>query len=153
MPRIAIDIVDVVAFRREAEGVEFLLLRRAPHVRMPDTWQAVHGHIEPGETAAAAAMRELAEETGINPLATWQLERLNSFFVARDDCLQLCPGFAAEAPAGALVRLSAEHTEFRWVSASAAMQMFMWPGQRQAVREIMTEIVPGGPVADALRLT
>ncbi|HKE97884.1 MAG TPA: NUDIX domain-containing protein [Actinomycetes bacterium] len=39
-----------------------LLLRRADH---PDAWQLPQGGVEPGETPAAAARRELLEETGL----------------------------------------------------------------------------------------
>jgi putative (di)nucleoside polyphosphate hydrolase len=40
-----------------------LLLRRADH---PEAWQLPQGGLEPGETPAAAAWRELAEETGLS---------------------------------------------------------------------------------------
>jgi dATP pyrophosphohydrolase len=153
MPRLVSDIVDVYPFRRGPGGaVEFLLLLRAPHTRLGGTWQAVHGGIEAGETAQQAALRELREETGLRPEALWQLERVNTFFMARDDCVMLCPGFAAEVAAAAPLRLSDEHTGSRWLSPPDAQAAFIWPGQRRAVREIMTEIIPGGASADALRI-
>ena len=43
-------------------GGEFLLLERR---RPPGFWQSVTGSLEWGETADAAARRELIEETGI----------------------------------------------------------------------------------------
>ena len=61
-----------VAFRRAAgDVVEVLLLERPRY----GDWSLPKGHLEPGETAAAAALRELEEETGVRgqiraPLAT-----------------------------------------------------------------------------------
>jgi putative (di)nucleoside polyphosphate hydrolase len=44
-----------------------LLLRRSDH---PEAWQLPQGGLEPGETPAAAAWRELAEETGLSAADT-----------------------------------------------------------------------------------
>lgn len=50
-----------IVFRRNKEGqVEFLLYQ---DVR--DRWTIPKGHIEPGETAQAAAIREVGEEAGL----------------------------------------------------------------------------------------
>ncbi|MEO0729579.1 MAG: NUDIX hydrolase [Pseudomonadota bacterium] len=46
------------------KGAEILLARRGkPPVQ--NMWSLPGGHIEPGETASDAAMRELSEETGV----------------------------------------------------------------------------------------
>lgn len=53
-----------VVFRRNEKGeVEFLLYQDAR-----DRWTIPKGHIEPGETAQAAAKREIGEETGLKNL-------------------------------------------------------------------------------------
>ncbi len=46
-------------------GADVLLIERAKGVRA-GLWSLPGGHIEAGETARAAAARELAEETGLN---------------------------------------------------------------------------------------
>ncbi len=43
------------------DGSGFLFCRK----RSKDTWECPGGHIEPGETAAQGALRELYEETGL----------------------------------------------------------------------------------------
>lgn len=141
MSSIVANIVDVYPFRRVAGEVEFLLLERSRESRLGGTWQAVHGKIEGGETAAAAALRELHEETGLRPIAFWQTDRPNVFFMAASDCVTIAPCFAAEIAAEARVALNAEHTAYRWMPAEAALREFMWPGQRAAIREILELIV------------
>ena len=55
---------------REVMSTGFLVIRRQPEVsflllRHPDRWDLPKGHLDPGETPAECALRELEEETGI----------------------------------------------------------------------------------------
>lgn len=152
MPSIVSAIVDVYVFRVAANGVEFLLLQRAPRINLGSTWQAVHGKIEPAETAVAAARRELLEETGLTPQRFWQLDCVNTFYMASQDAIHMCPCFAADVDPAAGVRLSDEHVAFRWVPAEAAEAAFMWPGQREAVRQVLSYLVAGSAAEAHLRL-
>jgi 8-oxo-dGTP pyrophosphatase MutT (NUDIX family) len=52
-----------VTFRLNAGAPEFLLVRSKKN---PQHWVFPKGHIEPGESSEAAAVRELREEAGIN---------------------------------------------------------------------------------------
>lgn len=55
--------------------LQVLLLERADH---PGYWQSVTGSQDPGETLQQTAMREVAEETGLNAadyaLTDWRIE-------------------------------------------------------------------------------
>ncbi len=51
----------------DAAGRVFLGRRRGMPADAPHAWQMPQGGIDPGEDAAAAALRELGEETGIPP--------------------------------------------------------------------------------------
>ncbi len=52
-----------VIFRRTAQGPVVLLIKDAYR-----NWGFPKGHLEDGEDAAAAALREIAEETGLTDL-------------------------------------------------------------------------------------
>jgi dihydroneopterin triphosphate diphosphatase len=58
VPGIVSDIVDCYVFRRRSDATDALLLKRAEGGYLGGTWHAVHGRIEPGETAWQAALRE-----------------------------------------------------------------------------------------------
>lgn len=146
------DIVDVYVFRLCGVGagrdgvVEFLHLRRKTG-KMSGTWQPVMGHVEEGETSVRTALRELAEETGYAPgkglAAVWQLESVNGYFLAAEDCVMLCPCFAVQVQAGIDPVLDAAHDGFRWVRRDRVDREFVWPGQRAAIEQIVRDILPG----------
>ncbi|MCC6580783.1 MAG: NUDIX domain-containing protein [Phycisphaeraceae bacterium] len=158
-PQLATDIVDVYVFRRAAAArdVAFLQLRRA-EAPMIGTWMPVIGHIHEGETATAAALRELEEETGFAPgqglLGLWSLQSPNIYYLADIDRMMLGPCFAAEVNVHAVPRLNREHDDCRWIPRDHADRAFLWPGQRDAVKQVVRDILdPDSPVADILRVS
>lgn len=124
---------------------------------MSGSWQPVIGHLRPGETAAAGAVRELGEETGLRPgnaawKGFWALEQVPPYLLAATDEIVLSPRFAAEVGAGWSPRLDGEHSAWRWVALANAASSFMWPGQVAACAEVASVIVAGSPAERALRL-
>ena len=144
VPRIACDIVDLYVYRIREGTPEFLTLRRV-RGELAGTWQAVHGKIEPGETAWQAALREMREETGLAPECFHQVDAVNTFYLARQDVIHHCPSFAARVAADAQVALNDEHDAYDWLDVESAIARFPWPGLRRAVREIVEEIIKAGP--------
>jgi 8-oxo-dGTP pyrophosphatase MutT (NUDIX family) len=157
-PAIRTDIVEVFPFARQGSEVLFLQLRRK-NPPAAGSWQPVMGHIEAGESAVDAALRELHEETGLSPRllpdgrALWQLEAVDTFFLASSNCIMMCPGFAAEVDASLPVTLDDAHDQYRWVVSGEIEQAFLWPGQRHAARQVMEEILaPDARLGPYLRL-
>src|SRR5690349_18181357 len=60
--------VQVVVYRETPDGREYLVLLRR-RAGTEDFWQPVSGSLEPGESYADAARRELEEETGLERVA------------------------------------------------------------------------------------
>jgi 8-oxo-dGTP pyrophosphatase MutT (NUDIX family) len=94
---------------------EYLLLHRAhrgPGYRGDWAWTPPSGSRQPGEAVLAAALRELAEETGIQARA------------ADLRALDLSGGwahFGFDVPADVRPRLDAEHDRFEWLPATRAI--------------------------------
>ena len=152
MVNIRHDMVYCFAVRPAGPSHELLQVRRHPTDYLGGTWQTVVGTIEPGETAAQAALRELREETGLAPVELYQLDTVNSFYVATTDTMFHCPGFCAIVAPDASVILNAEHDQHRWLPRSSAAEHFLWPGDRAWVVELCRTILNDGPAKPYLRL-
>lgn len=124
-------------------GEVLMLRRRTP----PDFWQSVTGSLEWDETLAAAARRELREETGLAAepvdrrhhvrfpiLPAWRAR------YAPDVAENLEHHFTLELPVPRPVRLNpAEHTEYRWLPRDeAAAQATSWTNA-EAIRAWVPE--------------
>jgi dATP pyrophosphohydrolase len=150
VPEVVSRYVEVCLFRIRADRGEYLLLRRAEDDPVhPGLWQYVTGKIEEGEKASDAALRELREETGAAPLRFWVVPAVNSFYDPRRDVVNLLPVFAAQMDPQCAVRLSAEHSEFRWLPYGEARSRLVWPGQRNCL-DIIREYILGGEEAGNL---
>lgn len=151
---VRVSLIDVYVLRMMGASLECLVLRRAPGGRCPGSWESVHGHIEPAERPAAAALRELQEETGLTPLRLYNLSRVELFYQHRSDEVALIPVFAAFVAATDQVRLGAEHDSHEWLPPLDARLRFAWPRERRALDDIEALLGNGSPgaVDDVLRV-
>jgi dATP pyrophosphohydrolase len=142
----------VVRPAADGAGHEFLLLRRSPGEFMAGAWSVVRGTSEPGETAWAAALRELREETSLVPREFYQLDTVDVFYLAEGDTIWNCPGFCAIVDPGATVMLNDEHDAYQWVDRSRIADEVLWPGERAQLAELFRAILDDGPAKPYLRI-
>ncbi|PIQ08179.1 MAG: NUDIX pyrophosphatase [Ignavibacteriales bacterium CG18_big_fil_WC_8_21_14_2_50_31_20] len=131
-------LIEAHVFRRIHGKIEFLVMKRAETEIYPNVWQMVTGSIEKGEKAYQTAIREIIEETTLAPKSFWIVPKVNSFYSAKDDSINLVPVFLAEVGLEYKVILSLEHSEYLWCGKEKAKKLFAWPGQRESV-DIISE--------------
>jgi dATP pyrophosphohydrolase len=142
--------VSVVVVRGVGEDAHTLLVYRAGS-HLHGLWTYVAGHLEPGEKAWQAALRELHEETGLRPAALYSADRCETFYDAHDECLAIVPAFVAFVGAGAEVRLNHEHDDHAWLPFADAIARLPFSGQRDIYTDVRREFVLRPP-PDALRM-
>jgi lipoyl(octanoyl) transferase len=131
--------VSALTWRPGPNGPELLVMLRRPDQGL--WWSSVTGMLEPGETAEAAAHRELMEETGLQGTLT-ALDFSHSFWMD-PRILGMAPGeprfnteicFQLEVAPTAPVHLALdEHSEYRWCGFKEAYDLMMWEGSKAAL--------------------
>jgi dATP pyrophosphohydrolase len=127
------NLVEVHVFREGRNGLEFLLLKRSDKDIYPGLWQMISGHVKKKDTAIETVVRELKEETSLNPFRLWVAPNVNSFYSQDKDYISLVPVFAVQVKKDSTVKISDEHTEFKWVNMNEAKNLLAWEGQRKSV--------------------
>jgi 8-oxo-dGTP pyrophosphatase MutT (NUDIX family) len=113
----------VAVIVEDPRGHVLLLLRGPTAPWRPDRWNLPGGEIEPGESAAEAAMRETREEAGLRVFALSPLARVGDLAVLR-----------ADDWAGRVRLLDGEHTRASWVPREIAWTWDLVPPQREILR-------------------
>jgi dATP pyrophosphohydrolase len=132
-------LASLVAVRKTEARYEVLLLKRTQ--TLIGEWCQVAGSIEEGETAWQTALRELDEETGLQPNALYSADTCEQFYEADRDAITIAPVFVAFIDRAATVTLNHEHSEYRWVSFEEAIEMVAFGGQRRVLSWIEDEFV------------
>jgi len=137
-----IEAESVQVLLRTSEG-KYLLLKRTE--RDGGFWQPVTGVIEPGESPADAALREVREETGVDlkdvappdrpPLLP--LPYIHAFAFSSGGGVPIFireHSFLAVLPAGLAIRINPlEHDAFRFEDVRTALSLVRWKGNRRAL--------------------
>ncbi len=156
MTAVRVSLVDVYVLRPSGPAsVEVLALRRSAAGRCPGAWETVHGHIDGQEGPVRAAVRELDEETGLEPLRLYNLSRVETFYRHLTDEVSLIPVFGAIVDEVATVVLSDEHDAHEWVTPKEATSRYSWPRERRAILDVLELIGTGsaGAVDDVLAIS
>lgn len=131
--------VSVAVVQGRGPEARVLLVRRRPE--RGGFWQILTGRVEPGESSAQAAARELAEETG-RALEVEELDYRHSFALGEAVPPRLVEesGFLARWPEGAAVRLGDEHDAHEWVELPTALERLPFVGLREAVKRAVRRL-------------
>ncbi|HMF88474.1 MAG TPA: ATPase, T2SS/T4P/T4SS family, partial [Gemmatimonadaceae bacterium] len=151
--KIVAGVVEVYVIRHNGGDWRVLTLQRAEDTKRPGSWETVYGKIDSGERAEGAAVRELTEETGMEPTALYNVT-VNSFYLHAKRTIQMCIVFAAFVDDDAVVMLGEEHQRSEWLSVDAACERYTWPREAHSLRDAHRLLASGdaGPVEDVLRI-
>ncbi len=101
-------------------------------------WGLPKGGVEQGETPPQAAVREVAEETGISGVVEQELGSIDYWFYARDRGGRIHKTvhyFLVRATGGTTAGHDHEVQEARWVDAREALRLMTYPNEREMVRK------------------
>ena len=132
-----------VVYRRHDGGALFLLIRDSYH-----NWGFPKGHLESGERAEDAALREVREETGIDDLALrGRIETIDWYFRFRGQLIhKVCHFYLMETSQATTNPQHAEGiTACRWVAFDDARSAISYANARKVLGRAYEMIV--GPDA------
>lgn len=136
MPQIVTNYIELHICRKTEAGYEFLLLKRSETAKIyPGIWQMITGTIESHEHTKDTLLRELHEETGLAPLRIYSIPRINTFYLAISDKICMSPVFLATVDNNK-VKISNEHTEYKWAAFEEARELIHWPNQVESLEII-----------------
>jgi len=98
-------------------------------------WSLPKGHIEAGETAEQAAVREVEEETGISGTILGELGTIDFWFVAEDRRVhKTVHHFLLRATGGELSDEDIEVSEVAWVPLDELESRLAYADERRLIR-------------------
>jgi 8-oxo-dGTP pyrophosphatase MutT (NUDIX family) len=130
---------------RVADGRPLFLLIRDSY----RNWGFPKGHLEPGESADAAAMREVAEETGLQALRLrGEIETIDWYFRFRGRLIhKVCHFYLMETDTAATCPQRDEGiTACRWEPFERAIELVSYENARAVLRRAF-ELVSATPTA------
>ena len=100
------------------------------------TWTLPKGTPDPGESTEQTALREVAEETGLEVRITAPLDSIEYWFVQRGTRIhKTVHYFLMEPTGGDLARHDHEFEEVRWVGFEQARTMLTFETERELVEK------------------
>lgn len=140
-------LIDLYAYTFKKGIPRFLVLKRSVEKIYAGQWRMIGGKVRENEKRWEAAIRELYEETGLQPVKFWCVPTLNHFYEPSEDEIHLIPAFAAEIEPESRVCLDDEHVAFEWITRDQADQYIFWPEQKRII-DLIGRLVLRGQILD-----
>jgi 8-oxo-dGTP pyrophosphatase MutT (NUDIX family) len=106
-------------------------------------WNFPKGHLEAGETRKEAAVRELREETGLEPERFFDEELAEisySFYRKEELASKRVVYFLGLVDPGSGVTLSSEHLDCRWLTYRDALDLITYENDREVLARAGKEL-------------
>ena len=135
--------VAVYCVRSRGSHWEFLLLHRV--LDRLSFWQAVTGGVEDDEDYYAAALRELNEETGFEPIDLEMIdysyvfpvqEEMRKIYEKPVDYITEIVFLARVGDDDNPVIDLVEHDKWKWCDYDSGMKLLYWPGNKESLKRI-----------------
>jgi 8-oxo-dGTP pyrophosphatase MutT (NUDIX family) len=133
-----------ILFREDAVvpgGIAYLLLDYGKH------WDYAKGHLEEGETAWQAAVRELREETGIRQVdrvTRFERDMHYVFYSPKKGQVHKTVTYFLGRTRSEAVKVSEEHEGFAWLGYEEALERLTYENAREMLRAAHEALMKGG---------
>ncbi len=136
--------ISAYVIHKTAESAHYLLIRRcADYLR--GTWQMVSGGLEKGETAHAAALREIQEETALLPYTLYAADAVETFYMPSHDKIAFVPVFVAFVDTTDVQLSPKEHDAYEWLPFETARDRLIWSEQKRIITHIHNCFIDNTP--------
>lgn len=122
-----------VIYRSSHNGIEVALIATGGGQR----WGLPKGHVRRGETAEAAAVREIAEETGLDGNVIRHLATIEYWFRAGPTRIhKYVDLFLVRYTTGSLIPQQAEVDDVRWFALDEARRLASFDREREVLEQV-----------------
>jgi 8-oxo-dGTP diphosphatase len=137
-----VEIVGALLVRR---GAVLMGRRAAWKTMLPNCWDVIGGHVEPGETPYDTLVREVAEEVGVRVTEAAPMGQVTYLLPGRGPLVQDL--FHVSAWVGEPTLANDEHTELRWFTREALAEIGddAFREYRPLLERLLTKPSPAGP--------
>jgi 8-oxo-dGTP pyrophosphatase MutT (NUDIX family) len=128
-----------IVLRETADGHEICLGMRRRERDDSSSWTLPKGTPSDGETVEQTALREVAEETGLDVRIKEPVGAIEYFFTQSGTRIhKTVHFFLMEVIGGSLDKHDREFDEVRWMSIDEARRMLSYPTERQVMEEALS---------------